>query len=125
MLAATTITIRTDSVVLVALLAVWWLYRETTFRAAVQLALAILPSLLLVAGANWARYHSVFDRGYAGESFSTPLLQGLDGILFSGGKSIFLFSPPLILGCLGWNRFRKRLPTRADGLLFLTVFLAE
>jgi hypothetical protein len=32
-----------------------------------------------------------------GETFSTPPLVGLYGILFSAGKSIFVFSPPLLL----------------------------
>ena len=125
MLAASTITIRTDSAVLVALLAVWWLHEEPTIRTAVKLGVTILPSALVVASVNWYRYHSMFDQGYAGEAFSTPLLVGLHGILFSAGKSVFLFSPPLILGFLGWNRFRERIAMRGDALLFLAVFFAE
>jgi hypothetical protein len=100
MLAACTITIRTDSVILIALLALWRLIEQPTRSIVVTLSLAILPSLLIVAAANWARYHVIFDYGYAGGHFTTPLLVGLDGILFSAGKSIFLFSPPLILGFL-------------------------
>src|SRR5262249_53545592 len=96
-----------------------------SFRTVVKLSLAILPSLVIVAFANYARYHTVFDQGYADERFSTPLFVGLDGILFSAGKSIFLFSPPLVLGVLGWNKFRARQATRLDALLFLAIFLAE
>jgi hypothetical protein len=125
LLAASTITIRPDSVLLVALLALWWLFEQPTLGVAVKLGLAILPSLLIVAAANYARYHSAFDSGYAGEGFTTPLLLGLTGILFSAGKSIFLFSPPLILGFLGWKQFRERLATRADALLFVAVFTAQ
>ncbi len=125
LLAVSALTFRTDSVILIALLALWWLFQQPTPGAAAKLGLAILPSLLIVAGANWARYHSVFDRGYGDERFTTPLIVGLDGILFSAGKSVFLFSPALILGCLGWKRFRERLATRADALLFLAIFTAE
>jgi hypothetical protein len=110
LLAASTITIRSDSVILIALLALWWLFEQPTLRTSVKLGLAILPSLLIAAAANYARYHSAFDRGYTEERFTTPLLLGLDGIMFSAGKSIFLFSPPLILGFLGWSAFASGLP---------------
>jgi hypothetical protein len=125
LLAASTLTVRSDSIILIALLALWWLLEQPTLGSAVKLGLAILPSLLIYAATNWARYHSVFDRGYTEEPFTTPLVIGLDGILFSAGKSIFLFSPPLILGFLGWKRFHARLATRADALLFLAVFAAQ
>ncbi len=124
-LAAFTITIRTDAVVLIVLLAAWWLFEHFTVGSAVRIGLAIVPSALLVAAANYARYHSVFDRGYATEGFSTPLVIGLDGILFSAGKSVFLFSPPLVMGFLGWKRFHERSATRTDAILFLAVFVAE
>jgi len=125
LLAATAMTVRTDSVILIVLLGLWWLFQQPAIGIAVKLGLTILPSLLIIATSNWARYHSVFDKGYAEERFTTPLIVGLGGILFSAGKSIFLFSPPLILGFLGWKRFRERLATRADALLFLAVFVAE
>jgi hypothetical protein len=125
LLAASIVTVRTDAAILIALLMLWRLFEKPSLGAAVKLGLAILPSLLIVAGANYARYHSVFDLGYAEERFTTPLVLGLDGILFSAGKSIFLFSPPLILGFLGWKRFHERLATRTDALLFLAVFAAE
>src|SRR5260370_1285191 len=96
LLAASTITIRPDSVLLVALLALWRLFEQPTLGAAVKLGLAILPSLLIVAAANYARYHSAFDRGYAEEGFTTPLLLSLSRIPFSAGRNLFLFSPPLI-----------------------------
>jgi hypothetical protein len=124
-LAGFTITIRTDSIVLIALLVLWYLFEHRTLGSALKLGLAILPSLLIVAAANWYRYHSVSDLGYAEERFTTPLLIGLTGILVSGGKSIFLFSPPLILGFLGWKRFRARPATRNDAMLFVAVFGAE
>jgi hypothetical protein len=86
---------------------------------------AILPSLLVVAGANWVRYRSPFDHGYDGEAFTTPLMLGLTGILLSPGKSVFLFSPPLVLGFIGWKRFRQRSETHRDAVLFLGFFVAQ
>jgi hypothetical protein len=125
LLASSIITIRTDSIVLVALLALWWLVDHRTVRTAFTISLAILPWLLIVGAANYVRYDSVFDHGYAGERFTTPLLVGLYGILLSSGKSVFLYSPPLILGFLGWKRFREQLTTRSDALLFLAIFVAQ
>ena len=44
---------------------------------------------------------------------------------FSAGKSVFLFSPPLILGSWGWRRFFRRPSVRLDAVLFLAIFVAE
>ena len=57
------------------------------------------------------RFGSVLDTGYgSNETFTTPILTGLYGLLFSPGKSLFLYSPVLILGAGGalllWRRER-------------------
>jgi hypothetical protein len=88
-----------------------------------KLVLATVPALAIVMSANWARYGSVFDRGYSKQTFSNPFLVGIYGILFSAGKSVFLFSPPLILGVICWNRFRRRLS--GDAWFFLGVFVIQ
>lgn len=46
---------------------------------------------------------------------------GLTSLLFSPGKSVFLYSPVLILGLLGWTRFRRLHPAGAWPLLTLTL----
>ncbi len=125
LLASFAITIRTDSIVLIGLLALWWLLQRPSLAATAKLALSILPALFIVAASNYVRYHSLLDRGYNNEGFTTPILIGLYGILFSSGKSIFLFSPPLVLGFLAWKAFRDRSATRADAWLFLAVFGAQ
>lgn len=125
LVAASTISIRTDALILVALLGGWWLLQERTVSTVLKAGVAVLPALLVVFAANWVRYHSPFDHGYDGEVFSTPLALGLTGILFSPGKSVFLFSPPLILGFFGWRRFRERPGMQLDATLFLGIFLAQ
>ncbi|MGB9512857.1 MAG: hypothetical protein WBU20_14325, partial [Candidatus Acidiferrum sp.] len=40
-------------------------------------------------------------------SFETPILTGLFGFLFSPGKSIFLFAPPMIVALVGIPRLWK------------------
>jgi hypothetical protein len=116
-------TIRTDAALLVALLFIWCFATYRSTRIAGRVLLALVPSVAIIALANWTRYHSLFDHGYEGEGFTTPFWVGIYGILFSSGKSIFLFSPPLVVGCVMWRRFRER--TRLDASFFLAVLVGQ
>ena len=111
--------------------------RNQTWGQALAAALSFgLP--LVLAGAwllwfNYFRYGSPWitgyesDRGftnlvYGGEpGFSAPWYWGLHGLLFSSGKSVFLFSPPLILALYAARRFVRR--GRPEGMLVLGVAL--
>src|SRR5439155_12398752 len=61
---------------------------------------------------NHMKTGSLFDSGYQIKNgvFSGDLFAGLYGLLFSTGKSAFLYSPPLLLALLGvrtaWQRRR-------------------
>jgi len=125
LIAAFTLAIRGDSIALVGPLVIWYLLANRSVKACVRMALAIAPSLVLVMLANYVRYHSLFDRGYGGERFSNPIIVGVYGVLLSGGKSIFLFSPPLLLGVLGWKAFAARAQLRSDAWLFLAICAAQ
>lgn len=46
--------------------------------------------------------------GYAGEVFSTNFFFGLFGNLFSAGRSIFLYSPPMLAALMFFPRFARR-----------------
>lgn len=75
--------------------------------------------LALLLWHNVARFGSPLDNGYAGERFDTPLLSGLAGLLFSPGKSIFLYAPLTVLAVAGWRRFwRER---RAEAALYASI----
>jgi hypothetical protein len=52
-------------------------------------------------------YPSVSDGGKNMNSFDTPLLTGLYGFLFSPGKSIFLFAPPILLAIPGIRKLAR------------------
>lgn len=80
---------------------------------------------------NYLRWGSIFSTGYgiafAGTGVSTPVgilhespLVGLFGMFLSPGKSIFLYSPPLLLALLGFPRFVKRFRYAAVAML-LTI----
>ena len=60
-------------------------------------------------------YPQVAEGGRRLNTFETPLLTGLYGFLFSPGKSVFLFAPPLVLALPGvWLLARRN---RALGVL--------
>src|SRR5437879_2016724 len=125
LVASLSITIRTDAILIFALLYVWQVWRSRDFGRISQLAVGVSPAIVVIFAANYARFHSILEKGYTGQSFSNPFLIGLYGILFSAGKSVFLFSPPLILGTLGWQRFRRTTHGKHDAIFFLSVFLAQ
>jgi hypothetical protein len=65
---------------------------------------------------NLFLFGSLFDFGYPATaeggksilSFQTPLSTGLFGFLFSPGKSMFLFAPPILLAIPGLRRLAQR-----------------
>ncbi len=69
----------------------------------------ILFFLIWQLSMNALHFGHPFSSAYAdqpeGINFSTPIAAGLYGFLFSIGKSLFLFSPAILLGLFGWNRF--------------------
>lgn len=70
--------------------------RATFFRQCVWFGLGLAPFALAMAGYNWVRFRSPIERGYANESFSGNLIEGLYGLLLSPGKSVFLYVPLLL-----------------------------
>ncbi len=103
-------------------LAVSLLFRPTNLlalpiwgKAVWRKGLAALASgLFLVAGGvglgvyNWMRFASPLNFGYGSEGFSASLLEGLYGILLSPGRSLFVYSPILLLAIPGaWLAYRK------------------
>jgi hypothetical protein len=127
-IASCAITVRPDSIIPVALLGVWHLTAvpgAVRTRLAIRMALACLPALAVNAFANWIRWGTPLEAGYAGETFSAPFLSGLDGILFSSGKSIFLYSPPLVLGVAALIRYARTGQGTRDYWFFASVLISE
>jgi hypothetical protein len=70
------------------------------------LPLALAGFAILVY--NWVRSGSFLETGYSAELiFSTPLLEGLGGFLFSPGRSIFLYCPVVLAGLGGMSLLLK------------------
>ena len=71
-----------------------------------------IPPLGLLLLANWWRYGSPTNLGYALSSAnqSYPVLRGLAGQWFSSGKSLFLFAPIAVIVVLGLYQSARKLP---------------
>jgi hypothetical protein len=82
--------------------------REKGWSAAAALAVAAGAGVALLLWRNAYLHGSPLEFGYptaaeggkALNTFQTPLITGLLGFLVSPGKSIFLFSPPILLAML-------------------------
>jgi len=75
-------------------------------------ALAVAVPLALVGWYNWARFGSLTATGYGGREVGAvqggDWWAGFSGIVLSPGKSLFVFSPVVILGLLAWWPFARR-----------------
>lgn len=88
-----------------------WLPSLTAAVVAFGLPFAACVSLLLWH--NVARFGHPLDNGYSEETFSSPLLTGLAGLLISPGKSVFLYAPLTLLAVVAWRRFWRHQPATA------------
>jgi hypothetical protein len=77
----------------------------------------LLPGLLAFLAYNQVRWGSPFASGYGGAVtagfWRENVLVGLWGQFLSPGKSVFLYSPPLLLALFGVRRFVTRRPAVA------------
>ena len=90
----------------------------------------VVISIALLGYYNWIRFGNPLDSGYVEyENFRHSLWNGLAVVLLSPGKSLFLYSPLLILAVsVGWIRFMRdhrleamALMSGATGLLLVTA----
>jgi 4-amino-4-deoxy-L-arabinose transferase-like glycosyltransferase len=93
--------------------------RRELARLFAHAALAALPFAALVLFYNHARWGSFTNAGYilkptGGVVMASPFgenpLAGLWGMFLSPGKSVFVYSPPLVLALWGLPRFFRRAP---------------
>jgi hypothetical protein len=85
---------------------------------------SFLPMLALGGGYNYLRWGSPFLTGYEtglSAAYGEHVPTGLWGLLFSPGKSVFLYCPPLILAALSLPLFLRRHGRTAIAALVMTV----
>lgn len=90
-------------------------------RQCVPFLLPVIAGILLVAAVNDWKFGELSLRGAYARTipFSTPLLVGLYGNLFSVGQSIFLFSPALVLAPIYFRPFARL--HRAEAAVILAM----
>jgi hypothetical protein len=93
--------------------------------------LTLVPFIVTYLWFNSVRFGGATTTGYGAGNIAAPplppafaLYEGLWGVLFSPGKSIFLFSPVLIFILLFWHKLKKEyLPEILAGSLQFIVYL--
>ncbi|MBI5155280.1 hypothetical protein HZA57_08580 [Candidatus Poribacteria bacterium] len=114
-----------------ALVLVWeWRRGGGPSTTSVSGAAGIAFGLLVRTLQNWVLRGSPFAQGYEGQEFTTPLLAGLHGLLFSPERGLFVFYPAMVLVLLPRpcrrqgerSLWRLALTLLAFSLLFHGVF---
>ena len=77
-------------------------------------AVPVIVVLIIIMAYNYIRFEDPLETGY--EKFAGQFVVGLFGLLFSPGKSLFLFNPLTLLGCLSFALFFRE--QRKTALLF-------
>jgi hypothetical protein len=108
--------------------AVDWVEERFTLgnlSALMAFALPVLAFALWYLAMNHIHFRDAFSSGYGdqreGVHFSTPVLAGLYGFMMSIGKSMWLFSPGLLLGALGFSSFRRAHPHLAWSIALVVI----
>lgn len=98
-----------------------WNFTDRVLDAA-KFLVPIACFICLIFLYNYVRFQNFFETGYE-KGFGSEGWTGLFGILFSPGKSIFLYNPLLLVGCLALPAFIK---TRSKmSFLFGWIILAH
>lgn len=93
--------------------------------------ISIAPFFALYGWFNWVRFGGGTSTGYGEGGIEAPpipsgfvLYEGLWGLLFSPGKTIFLFTPALLILVLFWFKLQKRyIPEMAAAGAVFFVYL--
>jgi hypothetical protein len=94
---------------------------SSVLKSGLALVAGLFPGVLLILAHNYLRFGNPFNNGYDGEGFTTPIWKGLGGLLFSPGKSIFLYSPVLLALPFAVAGFWRR--ARAEALIIGLISL--
>jgi hypothetical protein len=94
--------------------------RDKALPPILAFGLPLALTALLLGSYNYVRYGDVLQTGYLPqETFSTPWLEGISGLLISPGRGLFLYAPVLLVSLLAIPTFVKR--HRLEAALALLV----
>lgn len=89
--------------------------------ALVQFGLGTLPGLMIILLNNWFRFRTLRGHGYDDQWFTGNLIEGMMGLLFSPGKSPFLYSPLLLVVPIAFFFFARRFRVETWFLVLLIL----
>lgn len=116
---------RLGCVILAPVLVLYARLRGHSWRSIVSMGVGALPGCILIVLNNWLRFNSLLEYGYvADDGFTGNLIVGLYGLLFSPGKSIFLYVPMLLAfpaALILFFRLHKPEAVLIIGLICLTL----
>lgn len=100
--------------------------RAEWFSIAREFLLFLVPGLCIVTvgalGYNWYRFGNPLEFGYGDSLYGIEIWTGIYGLLFSSGKSWFLYVPPLVMSLLALPRFGRA--HRPETLAVLVYFFS-
>lgn len=108
--------VRLDSLPLIGILLIFAFYRLSRHIHSIHhytlygltLILPLFLALLAQLALSYIRSGGTVQIGYAGEGWTTPFWQGFTGLLFSPGRSLFLYSPLTLLAFPGLFLLRRQ-----------------
>lgn len=110
------------------ILAIYLLHRKhLKFRRLLAFGFPLLAGVSICLLYNVFRFDNWLDFGYTRQTmqlgFSTPIVEGLFGLLISSGRGFFIYNPVLILSLFALPVFFRRFP--AEACLFSGIFLVH
>jgi hypothetical protein len=94
-------------------LPVWAVSAWRKPRAAIGSAVIVIAAGAFLCSFNYIRFGSILNFGYESERFGGPFLKNLEGVLFSPGRSPFVYSPILVFAIPGTWLLLRKYPTLA------------
>lgn len=120
---------RLASLPLAAIILFWGWRSGASYRSLSAGGAGIAAAGMVSGFVNLALRGGFFATGYEGQEFTTPLLAGLYGVIFSPERGVLIFFPALLAPYLFWRHLPGRMRSfslLAGGLLlFAAVFHAR